>query len=74
MKGAESGQNTGSLPSLVSAISIGLSLRQRCVQEAFLTIAGPRAVRSQFFFIPLVPRSQCGCKSKEEEMKTETEV
>lgn len=50
------------------------ALRERRAQEALLTIAGPRAVQSQFFFLPLVPRSQCGSKSKEEEIKTEKEV
>lgn len=32
------------------------ALRQSCAQEALLTIAGPKAVQSQFFFSSLSPK------------------
>ena len=48
-------------------------LRERCAQEALLAIAGPKAVQSQFLFLPLVLRSHCGSKSKEEEKTSEKE-
>lgn len=50
--------------------------RQKCAQETLLTRTGPTPAQSQFFFLPLVPRSQCGSKwkKKKEEIKTESEV